>query len=73
LRQEIITFFESGMVESELHIPYVRSEVLGEIRRNLRVLTESYDEHGTLVRVRGHHATISKIGELLSAAQPGKA
>lgn len=67
LREQIIGFFETGMSESELHIPYSRSEVLGEIRRSLRVLKESYDEHGTVVRVRGHEGAINKIRELLSA------
>jgi GTP-binding protein HflX len=69
LREQIIAFFEADMSEDELHVPYSRSEVLGEIRRHLRVLQESYDETGTVMRVRGHRGTIDKLVKLLQSTQ----
>jgi GTP-binding protein HflX len=53
LREKILSYFETDMVDSDLFIPYLaQSAVIGELRSRVRVLSESYDEKGVTVRIR---------------------
>jgi GTP-binding protein HflX len=61
LRQSIIDFFESSMVEEELTIPYSKQGLVGEVYENARVVAEEYDEKGTRLRVRALPAAIAKL------------
>ena len=46
LREEIITFFETVMVEDQLVLPYAKQGLLSDIYENARVLFENYDITG---------------------------
>lgn len=61
LRQTIVDFFESSMVEEELVIPYPKQGRLGEVYASARVVAEEYDETGTRLRVRGLPAALAKL------------
>jgi len=61
LRQSILEFFEAGMIEAELVIPYARQERVGEVYENARVVAETFDESGRRLRVRGLPAAIAKL------------
>lgn len=61
LRQIIVDFFESSMVEEELVIPYSKQGRLGEVYESARVVAEEYDETGTRLRVRGLPAALAKL------------
>jgi GTPase len=61
LRRTIIAFFESHLVEGELHVPYDRQELRGQIFEHCQVLEERYDEKGVVFRVRADPAHIERL------------
>jgi GTP-binding protein HflX len=61
LRQRIVAFFEARMVEEDLVVPYSKQSLLAEIHANARVVSETYDEHGSRLRVRGLPAAIARL------------
>jgi GTP-binding protein HflX len=61
LRQELIDFFETSMVEGELLIPYAKQGRLGEVYENARVVGEEYDEVGRRLKVRALPGAIAKL------------
>lgn len=65
LRERILGFFERDMVEAELIVPYAQGQFIGEIRRSMRVLAESHDEHGTCLKVRAAPAELDRVRDRL--------
>jgi GTP-binding protein HflX len=65
LRERIMTYFESEMVDEELFIPYTVQGVIGEIRSRMRVLSDSYDEKGVRLRVRATPENIAALKKKL--------
>jgi GTP-binding protein HflX len=61
LRQAVLEFFETQMVEAELLIPYARQGRIGEVYETARVLSETFDEAGRSVRVRSLPGVIAKL------------
>ncbi|MDO8528046.1 MAG: GTPase HflX [Deltaproteobacteria bacterium] len=61
LRDAIIGFFETDMIESELFIPYTTPGVIGEIRNRMRVISESYDDKGTCLCVRARQEDLDAL------------
>jgi GTP-binding protein HflX len=61
LRDRILGFFERGAVEVELHVPYAKQRLVGELHAGARVLAESHDEQGTLLRVRAKPDLVERI------------
>jgi GTP-binding protein HflX len=61
LRAKILAFFEEKMVEEDLVVPYAKQALLGEVYENARVVSESYDEAGTHLRVRGLPAAVARL------------
>lgn len=61
LRERIIGYFETDMVEADLQIPYDLKGIIGEVRSKARVLTESYNEHGVLLRIKAHPNLITHL------------
>lgn len=68
LREHIIGHFEKGMKEERLEIPYEKSDVLGEIRKTVRVVSEAHGETGTTLVVRGYPDAIARIKKRLDRA-----
>jgi GTP-binding protein HflX len=52
LREKILTFFETDMVEEDIFVAFTAQGLIGEIRSRMRVLSEAYDENGVRLRVR---------------------
>jgi GTP-binding protein HflX len=53
LREKILSYFESDMIDEDLFIPYlVQSVVIGDLRSRVRVLAENYTDLGLTLRVR---------------------
>jgi GTPase len=52
LRDKIMSFFESDMVDEDLFVPYMAKGMIGEIRSKIRILSESYDESGVTLKGR---------------------
>lgn len=61
LRERLIHFFEQDMIDEDLFIPYTIKGIIGEIRANTRVLSESYTEQGLHLKVRGPKEQIERI------------
>ncbi|WP_163778334.1 GTPase HflX [Myxococcus vastator] len=61
LRKNIIAFFESSMVEADLVIPYARQGRIGEVYEHTTVVSQSHDESGSRLRVRGLPGAIAKL------------
>ena len=63
LRERIMRYFESEMIDEELRLPFTAQGVLAEIRARMRILAEDYDAEGLTIRVRSspeHLAVIKK-------------
>lgn len=57
----IVEFFERAMVEETFEIPYAKQGFTSRLHEETRVLSESYDEHGAVIKVRGTPAVIQRI------------
>jgi GTPase len=68
LREEIITFFETVMVEDQLVLPYAKQGLLSDIYENARVLSEDYDITGRVIKVRGLPSAIARLRRNLAAS-----
>lgn len=53
LREKILSYFETDMVDEDLFVPYTAKGIIGDVRAKMRVLAESYDEKGVTLKVRG--------------------
>ena len=67
LRDTIIAFFEAGMVEDVLVLPYAKQGLIGEVYESARVLSEEYDEAGRVLKVRGLPGAIARLRRSLAA------
>ena len=65
LRQRVIDHFETAMRDEELLVPYAKQGRLGEIYAQARVLSETYDEQGARLAVRGLPAAIARLRQAL--------
>lgn len=65
LRDKIMSYFESDMLDEDLFIPFTNKGSIGEIRSKVRVLSESYNEKGVTLRVRSSEKTLAQIKKKL--------
>lgn len=61
MRDQIMTYFESDMIDTDIFIPYQVKGIIGEIRDRIRVLNESYDGKGVTLQVRAEEQLIEQI------------
>lgn len=61
LRETILKFFEGDMREEELFIPYTLQGAMGEVRRSMRVLNETFTENGVNLKVRACEESLSRF------------
>jgi GTP-binding protein HflX len=66
LRSTLLGFFEQGMVDEDILVPFDVQGAVGEIRRQTRVLQESYNERGALLRVRAPADKLSQLRKRFS-------
>ena len=67
LRDTIIAFFETAMVEDVLVLPYAKQGLIGEVYESARVLSEEYNETGRILKVRGLPGAITRLRRTLAA------
>jgi GTP-binding protein HflX len=67
LRGTILHFFEKGMSDRDILVPYTQGQALAQIRARARVLKETFDEKGTWVTVRTHAEVHNWIQKQLQA------
>jgi GTP-binding protein HflX len=68
LRESIIAFFETAMVEDQLVLPYGKQGLLNDVYENARVLSEAYDATGRIMQVRGLPGAIARLRRTLAAS-----
>ncbi|MEZ0391164.1 MAG: GTPase HflX [Pseudobdellovibrionaceae bacterium] len=68
LREKIMAFFESEMLDEDIFIPYSVQGVIGEIRSKMRVLSESYSPEGLTLKVRSSPENLAQIRKKLATA-----
>lgn len=70
MREHLLGFFEEGMTEDLLAVPYHVQGAIGEIRRVMRVLDETYDEKGVRLRVKAKPADLNRVREKFKLPKP---
>lgn len=65
LRLQIIAFFQQGLVEAELFLPWSAQQLRGDIFATCQVLAERSDEAGAFFSIRGAQAAIDSLRERL--------
>ncbi len=72
LREQIMTYFETDMIDADLFVPYQVKGIIGEIRDRIRVLDESYDGQGVTLKVRAEEKLIEQINLKIKKASTPK-
>ena len=66
LRETIIAYFASTMIEAELVVPYSKQKLVAEIYEAAQVLSEEYDEVGARVRIKVDPTTLARLASLIA-------
>jgi GTP-binding protein HflX len=61
LREAIVGFFQQGLVEAELFLPWSAQQVRNEIFANCEVLEERADGEGAFLRIRGEREAVNGL------------
>ena len=68
LRDRIIGFFEEGMIEEEVLVPYSAIGIIGEIRSNMKIMNEKYEEEGIRLLVRSRAIDLHRLRKMMRPA-----
>ena len=63
LRQKIVTFFQQGLVEAEIFLPWSQQQMRGEIYASCQVLEENSNDNGSLLKLRGEPNVVEKFAQ----------
>ena len=63
LRQAIVTFFQQGLVEAELFLPWSAQQQRGVIFASCEVLEERSNDEGTRLRIRGEGGNVKSLSD----------
>jgi GTP-binding protein HflX len=66
LREAIVAFFQQGLVEAELFLPWAAQKLRGEIFEHCEVLDERTGGGGVFLRVRGEPEAVKRLREQLA-------
>jgi GTPase len=66
LREKIMSYFESSMVDEDLFVPYLVQGVIGDIRAKMRILSETYNDKGVILKVRSSEENLEQIKKKLN-------
>jgi GTP-binding protein HflX len=69
LREAIVAFFQQGLVEAELFIPWSAQQLRGEIFASCEVLEERADGEGAFLRIRGEREVVKGLSERFDQAR----
>jgi GTP-binding protein HflX len=67
LHSRLVTFFLDAMTEVELVVPYGKEGVLADIRKNVHVLSESYEEKGVCLKMKANPGTLTALKQRLAS------
>ena len=69
LHEAIVAFFQQGLVEAELFLPWSAQQLRGEIFASCEVLEERADGEGAFFRVRGEREAVKGLREQFGQAR----
>jgi GTP-binding protein HflX len=61
LREKLVAYFETSMIEEDLLIPYTTQGAIGEIRAKYRVLAETFEAEGVILKIRAEKEEIDRL------------
>ena len=61
LHARLVSHFARDLVEGDVHVPYDRQQMRGEIFAACEVLEESYDDQGVIFRVRTRPEMLERL------------
>jgi GTP-binding protein HflX len=67
LRRKVIDFFVLGLPEVELFVPYTKQGLIAEIRRNVHVVREDYQEDGLHLKVKADPKMLTALKKRIAA------
>ena len=70
LHERLVRFFLDDMTEVDLVVPYGKEGVLAEIRKNIHVLRESYEEKGVCLTIKATPGTLAALKRRLAESTP---
>jgi GTP-binding protein HflX len=68
IKKVITDYFEKDMVEKELVLPYTKNNLIGFIRDEGKVLSEDYEDHGVVVKVRCSKEALARITKKIGSS-----
>ena len=68
LRDSLVAFFDTMMVEDRIVVPYAKQGLLGEVYETARVLSETYEATGRVMTLRGLPGAIARLRKTVAAA-----
>ncbi|AWI75083.1 GTPase HflX [Parazoarcus communis] len=69
LRAQIVAFFQQGLIEAELFLPWSAQQLRGKIYANCELLGERADDNGAFLRIRGERDAVQHLSEQFAQAQ----
>jgi GTP-binding protein HflX len=67
LRTRLVSFFLDNMAQVEIVVPYGKEGVLADIRKNIQVLSESYEEKGVYLKIKANPGTVTALKRRLAS------
>jgi GTP-binding protein HflX len=67
LREHLVRFFLDNMTQVDLVVSYGKEAVLAEIRKNVHVLKEFYDEKGLCLTIKANPGAIAALKRRLAS------
>src|ERR1700751_1625964 len=67
LHSRLVSFFLDNMDQVELVVPYGKEGVLAEIRKNILVVSESYEEKGVCLKIKANPGTVTALKRRLAS------
>jgi len=67
LHERLVRFFLDNMTQVDLVVSYGKEGVLAEIRKNVHVLKESYDERGVCLTIKATPGTLTALKRRLAS------
>jgi GTPase len=67
LHERLVRFFLDSMTQADLVVSYGKEGVLAEIRKNVHVLKESYDENGVSLTIKATPGTLTALKRRLGS------
>jgi GTP-binding protein HflX len=67
LHARLVSFFLDNLTQVELVVPYGKEGVLADIRKNIHVLSESYEEKGLCLTIKADPGTVTALKRRLAS------